>query len=85
MKPDKDDNSHDIANDTEYGMTEIRRIQMEEIFDEWARQYAASPEEFEKGPLDENGNPVENYGKGCVENFERIENELRKAGKLPFP
>ena len=54
------------------------------IFDEWAKRYAESPEDFENC-LDENGNPIEGYGKQATKYFNDIANDMDSKGLLPLP
>lgn len=52
------------------------------IFNEWAKRYSESPEEF-KDVLDIDGKPSKDYGECCTLYFEKIADELDKAGLLP--
>ncbi len=52
------------------------------IFNEWAFRYAEDPDSFDQ-ILDEQGNPVEDYGDRCAFYFTTIADEMDAAGKLP--
>lgn len=55
--------------------------QAADVFNEWARRYAADPESF--GPvLDVNGQVVEDYGRSCSVYFKRIADDLSMTGVL---
>lgn len=45
------------------------------LFNEWARRYAENPSEFSK-ILDENGNPVKDYGESCALYLQKLQEEL---------
>ena len=62
----------------------ITQQRMTAIFNEWARRYAASPEQF-SSMIDEAGNPVTDYGKCSARYFEQIADEMDAAGILPRP
>ena len=55
---------------------------MAAVFDEWAKRYAESPDEFSE-ILDEDGKPVTGYGERCARYFEQIAREMDEAGVLP--
>jgi len=55
---------------------------MAAIFNEWAKQYAENPDAFNE-VLDENGNPVEDYGEGCAIYFTEIARDMDVKGMLP--
>jgi hypothetical protein len=55
---------------------------MAAIFNEWARRYAESPDEF-GAILDADGKPVEDYGQRCAIYFAEIAAAM--AGDLPQP
>lgn len=57
---------------------------MTAIFNEWARRYAANPDEF-SDILDADGKPVEDYGQCCTIYFEKIADEMTQAGLLTLP
>lgn len=57
---------------------------MTAIFNEWAKRYAANPEQF-SSILDADGNPVTNYGECCTHYFEQIADEMGAEGLLPLP
>lgn len=52
------------------------------IFNEWARRYSESPDEFGE-MLDGDGNLISDYGQRCTAYFKRIANEMDAAGVLP--
>lgn len=54
------------------------------IFNEWAKRYAENPNEF-SAILDDDGNPVTDYGENCALYFERLANEMDANGLLPKP
>lgn len=56
---------------------------MTETFNEWALRYAQNPEKFGE-VLDEDGKPVEDYGKRCAIYFTEIATELDDKGLLPI-
>ena len=63
-------------------MTQPRREKMSEkhqrmtiIFNEWAKRYSNNPELF-TDILDEDGNPVSDYGECCAIYFTELEDEL---------
>lgn len=63
---------------------EVLQARLALIFNEWAKRYAAAPEEF--GPiLDEIGQPVTDYGESCAIYFGKIAKEMDAAGLLPRP
>ncbi len=62
----------------------IIKEQLTIIFNEWASRYAKNPEEFGE-ILDEEGNPVEDYGKQCAIYFLEITEEFDNKGLLPKP
>ena len=45
------------------------------IFNEWAKRYSNNPELF-TDILDEDGNPVSDYGECCAIYFTELEDEL---------
>lgn len=45
------------------------------LFNEWARRYAENPSEFLE-IIDENGNPVKDYGENCVVYLQKLQEEL---------
>ncbi len=45
------------------------------LFNEWARRYAENPSEFSE-IIDENGNPVKDYGENCVVYLQKLQEEL---------
>lgn len=47
-----------------------------DIFNEWARRYAADPCEFDVEILDADGNPVTDYGQRAAIYFRQLEKEL---------
>jgi len=55
---------------------------MAAIFNEWARRYAENPDAFSE-ILDEDGNPVSDYGERCARYFEELEGEMVAEGVLP--
>ena len=57
---------------------------MTAIFNEWARRYAENPDDF-RSILDEDGNPVADYGECCARYFEKIAAEMDAEGLLPTP
>lgn len=61
---------------------EISQDKMTDVFNEWARRYSETPEEF-GDVLDENGKPLEDYGKWCTHYFEEIANEMDEDLKIP--
>lgn len=63
---------------------EITNARMSAIFNEWARQYAESPEDFGK-ILDANGRPLPDYGSECTAEFNRIASDMDARGVLPVP
>jgi hypothetical protein len=54
------------------------------IFDEWARRYSLTPEEFSE-ILDEDGKPIEGYGERCATYFTKIAREMDAKNELPLP
>jgi hypothetical protein len=48
---------------------------LEEIFNEWNSRYADNPELFSE-QLDEDGKPVDDYGKACAIYFMKLCDEL---------
>lgn len=60
------------------------QVRMTLIFDEWARRYAESPQEFSE-ILDEDGKPIEGWGAAATIYFWRLAEELEAEGKLPLP
>lgn len=50
-----------------------------DIFNEWARRYAADPSEFDAEILDADGKPVTDYGHRCAVFFLQLERELDAA------
>jgi len=52
------------------------------IFNEWNKRYSENPSEFVE-QLDENGEPIEDYGRLCAIYFTELAEELDKANKLP--
>jgi len=68
-------------NDPRLSITEQR---MTIIFNEWAKRYAESPEDF-LATLDDNGNPVSDYGQTCTFYFNNLAEELDENGLLPRP
>ena len=62
--------------------TPIYEQRMEIIFNEWNRRYSNSSDDF-KSSLNENGEPIKNYGKICTEMFKKIADDLDKEGILP--
>lgn len=61
---------------------EITRTRMSRIFNEWARRYAAAPDEF-TDILDHRGQPFDDYGDEAAATFQKIANEMDAAGLLP--
>jgi len=61
-----------------------KQQRMAAIFNEWARRYAESPDDFSP-VLDEDGKPVEGYGDSCARFFEAIEKDMDANGLLPIP
>jgi hypothetical protein len=55
----------------------VSKEQLVAIFEEWARQYAEDPGAFD-GVLDDDGNPVWNYGQQAAQTFLAIKEELEK-------
>jgi len=55
---------------------------MTAVFNEWARRYAADPDEF-GAILDADGNPVEGYGQCCALYFKKIADDMDAEGLLP--
>lgn len=45
------------------------------LFNEWARRYAENPSEFSE-VIDENGNPVKDYGESCALYLQKLQKEL---------
>jgi len=56
-------------------MKKAAREKMARIFDEWAKRYAEEPDEYSE-ILDEDGNPVGDYGECSAEYFDEIAKEL---------
>ena len=52
------------------------------IFNEWARRYSETPNEF-GAILDSNGKPIEDYGQRCTVYFKKIAGEMDAVGALP--
>jgi len=52
------------------------------IFNEWAKRYSESPDEFSE-ILDGDGKPIEDYGDRCTAYFKKIANEMDAEGVLP--
>lgn len=48
---------------------------LENIFNEWVKQYAEDPESYDD-ILDDDGNPFSDYGKRSAEVFNELYNEL---------
>jgi len=65
-------------------MNSITKNRMAKIFNEWARRYSENPDEFDD-ILDEDGNPVSDYGECCALYFEKLANELDEQNILPKP
>jgi len=65
-------------------MNNITRERMTMIFNEWAKRYSESPDEF-SDILDDEGNPVSDYGENCAIYFEKLANEMDNNGLLPTP
>lgn len=65
-------------------MSEIELIhkRMAMIFNEWARRYAANPDEF-ADILGPDGKAIEDYGERATSYFHRIANEMDDKGQLP--
>lgn len=59
----------------------IVQQRMAAIFNEWASQYAANPEEF-SSILDADGKPVTDYGERATYFFEQIAKEMDAKGVL---
>lgn len=57
---------------------------MAAIFNEWAKRYAENPDEFED-ILDDDGNPVTDYGECCARYFDELAKEMDSSGLLPKP
>lgn len=55
---------------------------MAAIFNEWAKRYSESPEEF-TGILDGDGKPFEDYGQRCAAYFDLLADEMDSKGVLP--
>lgn len=55
---------------------------MAAIFNEWNRRYAENPGEFSEC-LDDEGNPIQDYGLEAAQTFNRIADEMDAAGTLP--
>ena len=63
-------------------MNSITKSRMAKIFNEWAKRYSENPDEFDD-ILDEDGNPVSDYGENCALYFEQLANELDAQNVLP--
>jgi hypothetical protein len=50
-------------------------LKYEKVFNEWVKRYAENPEDFMK-ILDENGEPVEDYGYVSARYFDKLMEEL---------
>jgi hypothetical protein len=57
----------------------VNKVPMAAVFNEWARRYAANPEDFDE-ILDAEGKPVEDYGDRCAVYFHKIADEMEAAG-----
>lgn len=57
---------------------------MTAIFNEWEKRYAEKPDEF-NGILDDDGNPVTDYGERCTRYFNKLADEMDADGLLPRP
>ena len=62
----------------------VTQTRMTMIFNEWNHRYLEDPESF-SSTLDEEGNPVEDYGELCMRHFNEIANDLESKGLLPKP
>lgn len=62
----------------------ITQQRMAAIFNEWARLYAQNPDDFGE-ILDEDGSPVEDYGRQCAILFCQIAYDMDSKGLLPLP
>ena len=51
------------------------------IFNEWARRYAESPDEFGE-MLDENGKPFPDYGSQAADYFQKLATEVCSGYEL---
>ena len=60
----------------------IANTRMMLIFNEWNRQYAEEPEKFSDS-LDEDGQPIDDYGHECTMHFVRLAKEMDSKGLLP--
>lgn len=60
----------------------ITQQRMAMVFNEWAKRYAENPDEFNP-VLDENGEPVTDYGENAARYFEQIAAEMDVKGTLP--
>lgn len=58
------------------------QTRMTMIFDEWARRYSVDPNEW-PSILDENGQPIKEYGEQCAAYFTEIAKEMDEQNLLP--
>jgi len=62
----------------------ITETRMTMIFNEWASRYAKNPEAFGE-ILDDNGNPVSDYGESSMRYFNIIADDMDAENLLPTP
>lgn len=63
-------------------MKSITQQRMAGIFNEWARRYASDQNLFDN-LLDDEGNPIEDYGDRCSLYFTQIAKEMDENNLLP--
>lgn len=62
----------------------ITQQRMTMVFNEWAKRYAENPNEF-TSILDDDGNPIADYGESCTRYFTKLAGEMDSKGILPKP